>query len=177
LGCPLLTIDEVFSTYRDNYPARDPDASEIASDDERRMITQQEGLQELAPPPINDLAFGTPPYEPRSATNEKYLWVVRPDAVPFALELLSGVEFKRGCLSHTNLTGGKPAHSGGEMWFVDPETVVLNGGSGRYPPRSPAELEALTVAFKTCGFRVASMGWDEGVDAPARYLRGAPKWA
>lgn len=55
-------------------------------------------------------------------------------------------------------------------------SIVINGGSGRYRPRSPDELESAAKAFKESGYKVASMGWDTGVDAPARSLRGDLKW-
>jgi hypothetical protein len=104
------------------------------------------------------------------------LWVIGPEKIPHALEFLPDVAFHRGYLSHTNLTGGAPAHSGGELWFTTASSIVINGGSGRYPPRSPEELEAVAAAFKGVGFQVASMGWDEEINAPARYLRGTPNW-
>jgi hypothetical protein len=52
----------------------------------------------------------------------------------------------------------------------------LNGGSGRYPPRSAEELDDVAKAFKAIGYKVAHMGWDAGTNAPARYLRGDPLW-
>jgi len=171
-----VSIDEAFANYRGTYPVRGPDRSRIASNDELRQLTPAEGLRELAPPPCADVITGSPPYAPRTQSREKYLWVIGPEKIPHALEFLPDVAFHRGYLSHTNLTGGAPAHSGGELWFTTASSIVINGGSGRYPPRSPEELEAVAAAFKGVGFQVASMGWDEEINAPARYLRGTPNW-
>src|SRR5262249_20746089 len=146
----LKDVNEAFAEYRQSYPPRDPDMSRVVSNDELRQLTGDEGLRELTPPPCEDVVCGQPPYVPNTRLEEKYLWVVSPEAVQYALELLPGVIFQRGRLSHTNLTGGHPAHSGGEIWFIDPSSVVVNGGSGRYPPRSPDELDAAAQAFKKC---------------------------
>jgi hypothetical protein len=53
---------------------------------------------------------------------------------------------------------------------------MLPFNAGISQPRSPAELEAVALGFKGVGFRVASMGWDEEIKGPARYLRGTPGW-
>jgi hypothetical protein len=167
-------IDEGFAHYRQTYPVRDYDPSRVRSEEELRPITDAEGRRDLTPPPLAGVSFGVPPYAPTSFGTEKYIWAVLPAAVPFALE--TNADFENGRVTHTNLTSGEPAHSGGEMWIIDSASMVVNGGSGRYPPRSPEELEAVTLAFKACGFRVASMGWDEGVDRPARFVRGTLTW-
>jgi hypothetical protein len=166
--------DEGFASYRETYPVRDYDPTRVRSEDELRPLTAADGRRNLAPPPLSAVSFGVPPYAPAGSGTEKYIWVVLPRAVPFALE--TNASFESGRVTHTNLTSGQPAHSGGEMWIIDPLSMVVNGGSGRYPPRSPEELDAVTQAFKACGFEVASMGWDEGVNAPARFVRGTLKW-
>jgi hypothetical protein len=171
-----VSIDKIFTDYRKTYPARDPDLSRLGSNDELRQLTPAEGLRRLAPPPCSGVVTGSPPYAPQMQSKEKYLWVIGEESIVHALEQLPDVAFQRGYLSHTNLTGGAPAHSGGELWFTTASSIVINGGSGRYQPRSPAELEAVALGFKGVGFRVASMGWDEEIKAPARYLRGTPAW-
>jgi len=175
-GICVPTIGEAFSAYRTTYPARPADVSRVRFDDELRQLTEAEGLRNLDIPPCTNVVFGGPPSSDGEAAAEKYLWTVLPSSIPFALELLPGVPFQRGRLAHTNLTGAREAHSGGEMWFKDSESIFINGGSGRYGPRSPEELEAVAKAFKESGYKVASMGWDVGVNAPARSVRGDPKW-
>lgn len=172
----LPTIDKAFAGYRETYPPRLPDLSEITFEDETRQLTTEEGLRNFNVPPCTDVIFSPPPTKDGEAAAQKYLWVVSSRSIPFALELLPSISFKRGRLAHTNLTGGQEAHCGGEVWFIDFTSIVINGGSGRYRPRSPDELESAAKAFKESGYKVASMGWDTGVDAPARSLRGDLKW-
>src|SRR4051812_14056378 len=172
----LTIVGDAFASYRERYPCRPPVRSEIGSEDELRRLTADEGMGMLPPSPCEGVLQGIAPLAAGQSASEKYLWVVMPEGVPFALELLPGVMFERGRLAHTNLTGGADAHSGGEMWFIDQSSVVLNGGSGRYPPRSSQELEAVALGFKAAGYNVASMGWDAGANVPARILRGDPKW-
>lgn len=121
---------------------------------------------------IGSLA-GQPPIEthPNSGLNT-YLWVIMPDSIPYILEeaaIKDSLESKR--VTHTNLSGGNDAHCGGELWVKDAQSFVISGGSGRYRPRSKTELDHITSSFRGCGFRVASLGWDEEISGPVRYLR------
>jgi hypothetical protein len=168
--------DASFEAYRQKHASRDPDLANMRFADELRQLTTAEGLNELASPPYAPAKTGNPPRRAREAESTKYLWVVAPTTVPFALESLPEVRLQRGRLSHTNLTGGGPAHSGGEMWFTEASIIVMNGGSGRYLPRSAEELEDVAKAFKAVGYKVAHMGWDNELQVPARYLRGDPRW-
>jgi len=106
----------------------------------------------------------------------KYLWLVRPDDVMAALEygpLRRSVT--NGPIKHTNLGTGD-AHCGGELWFIDSNSLFINGCSGRFPPRSEQELNALTSAFRAAGYKVCSFGWSE-IGGPARVLRANDiKW-
>jgi hypothetical protein len=102
----MPTIDEAFAAYRSKYPMRPPDTSEIAYDDETRQLTPEEGLKNLKAPPCADIVTSSPPTKDGEAAAQKYLWVVLPKSIPFALELLPNMSFKRGRLAHTNLTGG-----------------------------------------------------------------------
>jgi hypothetical protein len=168
--------DTSFEPYRKKYASRGPNLANKRFDDELRQLTIAEGLNELAPPPCTAAKTGAPPSMAKEAESTKYLWVVAPSTVPFALELLANAKLQRGRLSHTNLTGGGRAHCGGEMWFTDVSIIVMNGGSGRYPPRSMDELDDVAKAFKAVGYKVAHMGWDEDTNTPARFLRGDPQW-
>lgn len=173
---PLIGTEKTFESYRTKHPARAPNLANQKSADELRQITTAEGLHELAPPPCATAKVGTPPKQAREGVAAKYLWVVASTSVPFALEQLPNAQLDRGYLSHTNLTGGAQAHSGGEMWFTDPSIIIMNGGSGRYPARSADELDDVAKAFRATGYKVAHMGWDIELNAPARYLRGDPQW-
>lgn len=166
-----------FGTYRERFPIRRPLFRSEPHEDELRPITTDEGLAFLTPAPASGMKTGEPPRARGESADSKYLWVVRPDLVPHALEQGENrAVLHRGYLAHTNLTEGRPSHCGGEMWFPDADTVVLNGGSGRYPPDSLEELSEVALAFRACGFRVAHMGYDEETAQCARFLRGEPQW-
>ena len=71
---------------------------------------------------------------------------------------------------HTNLTGGGEAYLGGELWFSSESALYLSAGSGRYPPCNAAQLEEATEVFKSFGYDVTSLGWDDGADEAKRFL-------
>ena len=166
-----------FEAYRERYAVRAPDLNRQIFADEVRLLSAEEGLEQLRPAPAQNPKIGTPPSLSASTGANKYLWVVARNDVPIALEELKpGVTLQRGRLAHTNLTGGQSAHCGGELWFLDDSTVILNGGSGRYPPQSSTELMDVAEGFKQAGYRSASMGWDTERNLPHRTLRGEPEW-
>ena len=115
---------------------------------------------------------------PESSTDArqgKHLWVFFESAIPYVLEAApkASPALTSGVGKHTNLTGGAPASSGGELW-VDPASanlIYVNGASGRYGPTSPAALEDAVAVFHGRGFEVVSFGWDDDAGKPARVLR------
>ena len=67
-------------------------------------------------------------------TRHRYVWVIDATGIPFILE--RGLCALKGrSPKHSNLTGGKPASMGGELWFRTESSLYLSGGSGRYRPR------------------------------------------
>lgn len=127
-------------------------------------------------PPVHGIIMGKVPTS-RLDAKAKYLWVVAMAGVPSALEIpQGGTKLSRGRLAHTNLTGGDEAHTAGELWFYDQTSIVINGGSSRYRPRNPEELESVARSFQAAGYKVASMGFDE--TGPLRTLRKGeePEW-
>lgn len=173
----MTTASPVFDPFRATYPARDPDLARQRFPDECRQLKSGEGINDLSIAPTKSFELGVPPGMQVSESIAKYLWVVAPVTVPVAIEQpRPGVVVQRGYLSHTNLTGGAPAHCGGELWFLDDSTIVLNGGSSRYAPRSAAELDSAARGFKSAGYRVATMGWNDETASSNRFLRGDPQW-
>ena len=177
---PLLGAISAFATYRSDssYAVRSPDLATKQSDDELVLLSGDHGVRELDVPPAEGVQFAMPP-----SPNDKYIWVINPCGLPCSLErlpdivaVLPGLAKRSGRISHTNLSGGQDAHSGGEMWFPNDKTIILNGGSGRYPPRSANELADIVLAFRACGWRTASMGWDTETNFASRVLRGVPQW-
>ncbi|WP_051327015.1 hypothetical protein [Desulfatibacillum aliphaticivorans] len=173
-------VSGYFEDHRSVYPARNPDLKRQQYPDEVTQIGAEEGLFEIEFPCPEKIKFGAAPKsreDEAKAMQTKYLWVVAMENVPAALEYCgNGRHFERGRLSHTNLTGGKAAHTAGELWFYDARTVVINGGSSRYKPRNSEELASAAQAFRDAGFSVASMGWDNETAREFRFLRGEPEW-
>ena len=165
-----------FGPYRNRYPTRGP-AIPAANPDERRMLGIPDGVQFFSDAPFPVRSQDLNPTEISPDNDKRCLWAVRTLDVPFVREHVSvSPPLPSGVCKHTNLTGGEDAHCGGEVWFVSGHRLIINGASGRYPPRELPELEEIVRAFETAGYEVWSMGWDSEVDRPARILRGSPPW-
>src|SRR5882672_8818343 len=158
----MTTASPLFDNYRSRYHARPPNLDRQQFPDEVRLITAAEGLVDLTTAPTNAFQQGVPPGMQVTDSINKYLWVIGPGEVPVAIEgPRPERQVQRGSLSHTNLTGGGNAHCGGELWFIDDSTVIINGASSRYAPRGASELNEIAVSFKACGYRTATMGWND----------------
>jgi len=125
-------------------------------------MTQAEGLLELADGPSEGEASNA---NRTLATDwesgDLQLWVVRTGDVVHAPENCEfGSKRTAGVVKHTNLTGGALAFAAGEIVFVGPSQLVVNGCSGRYPVRSKEAMDAVAMAFKNSGYDVWSTGWD-----------------
>lgn len=87
---------------------------------------------------------------------------MRADDVAYAAEVCDfSTGMIGGKLKHTNLTGGEPAFSGGELLILNDNTLVVSGDSGRYGPRSADEMLDVAIAFRNAGYTVYSTGYDE----------------
>ena len=165
-----------FGPYRNRYPTRGP-AIPVADPEERRMLGIPDGVQIFSDAPFPVRSQDLNPSETGPHHDMRCLWVVRTLDVPFVREHVSvSPPLPSGVCKHTNLTGGEDAHCGGEVWFVSGQRLIVNGASGRYPPRDLPELEEIVRAFEAAGYEVWSMGWDSEVNGPARILRGSPPW-
>ena len=154
-----------------------PPSEMIANDDQVKQMAAEHGLLEWVDGTAAQKATPVPPLLDLHQTQAARLWVVREDDVVHAEEHCAfGAALESGVIKHTNLTGGKAAFSGGELLFLDAETVVVNGCSGRYGPRTEAELHQAVRAFAESGFGVWSMGFDEETNRPARFLGTHPEW-
>ena len=164
-----------FETHRADYVAREPNLETQQFADELVKSSIGKDVLHMIESPddrveIGDMTAG-------SRENAKYLWLVGRNEVLVGLERGStGRSLSRGRLAHTNLAGGKPAHTGGELWFRDAGSVWLNGGSGRYQPRSPEELESVADVARVAGYSVCSAGWDTEQNRPQRFFRGDEPW-
>ena len=160
---PLSALDK----FRSRYSARPPEWPPIHP--EGFGLTEADGVRMLGRAPARGVAFGKPPSSWNGACDNRYLWIIDGNGVPYVLEspvqALGGKEPK-----HTNLTGGGPAYLGGELWFESDAKIYVSGGSGRYPPASEAQLDDAVCIFSQFGYNAASLGWDDGTGAAKRYL-------
>lgn len=168
----MASASPFFDEYRATYPARQPDLQKQRFADEVTDLSSNGDIVFVETAPTNGMTLGKP--QPTNVTDPaKYLWLVTPKELLGALEFgSSGRATARRRLAHTNLSGGKIAHAGGEMWFPGPSSVWMTGGSGRYPPATAIELEAIATAFAAAGYSVRSAGWDVEINRPARVFRG-----
>lgn len=140
--------------------------------DEIQDLTGSNEVRAVPIPPAEGWVVGDPPANP-----SKHLWLITPENVLSALEYGPlGISTQRGRLAHTNLSGGRPAHCGGEMWFRDSESVWFTGASGRYSPRSQDELDYAVGCLRSAGYQVACCGWDVETNSPARMFREGIEW-
>jgi hypothetical protein len=169
---PVLSA---LNRYRASHHERDPNLARVGNPDELALISLEDGRLELAEC-APSTGFLLDPSETFNR-DKKYLWVVGRDDVRCALEFgVFGRSRARGSLTHTNLTGGKSAHSGGEAWFSSDTRLIFNGSSGRYPARTEKELDDLADALRRGGYECAHMGWDNENQRSARLIRGELKW-
>jgi hypothetical protein len=158
-----------FDNFRSQFVARTPNLAVQQFPDETEDSRNSDEVRPLTIAPAAGCAYGDPEDQ-----GTKFLWLVCVKEIPAALENGElGRSMKRGRLAHTNLSGGEPAHCGGELWFRDDHSMWLNGASGRYHPRSAEELEAVAQCFRNSGYLVACCGWDEETNKAARLFRDA----
>ncbi len=133
----------------------------------------EHGLRAIGRPEAQPYGVSQAPATRNQADVHRHLWAIGPLEVPYALEECPfGQSLRRGMIKHTNLTGGGDAHCGGEAWFLSDDVVVINGRSGRYGPSSNEQLRAAGQALRACGYKVASMGFDEETGEPASIVVG-----
>ncbi len=156
---------------------RSPPSDLIANKDQVKQMSPADGLLDWVDG--NGLPRAAPPAPllDSSHVEQAELWVVRVHDVVHAPErCLFGRTLESGVIKHTNLTGGSPAFCGGELLLLDTDTVVVNGRSGRYGPRTREELDSATKAFAESGYGVWSMGFDDEANRPAPFVGVRPVW-
>ena len=83
----------------------------------------------------------------------KYIWVITSKGIFIAHEETQGHpnRFRTG-LCHSNLTGGKKAYQGGELWFLNDDSIVINFYSGRYGAETEEQKRAVVNYFYSVGY-------------------------
>jgi hypothetical protein len=162
--------------------ARHPPAQLIANKDQTVQMNQEHGLQvwqdrEKVTSESSSISKAPPEITPAMLA-QQHLWVVRQDDVVHALEKCEfGLTLESKVIKHTNLTGGAAAYCGGELLFLNEKTVVINGCSGRYGPRSEEEMLLAAKAFSNSGYKVWHMGYDDEADRPIPFIGVKPQLA
>ena len=135
-------------------------ARAISSERELISLQVEDGLRVLATSPASDIRTGRPPSGRSDGGENRYLWIIDRRGVPYVCEV--GIAALEGDQpKHSNLPSDGRAHVGGELWFRDQSCLYVSGGSGRYPPREPAELAAAIDVFRGYDYGVQSLGWDD----------------
>ena len=85
----------------------------------------------------------------------RYLWIIDEFGnLSIILETTSNPEAARKCVCHSNMTGGREALQGGEVWFLSPKSIVLNFRSGRYGAETPDHEKAVVEYWEFFDFTV-----------------------
>ena len=174
----MSLTDQAFDKLRTCLGSpRLPPPELIANDDQVKQMSVDDGLAHWVDGSAITKPAPSPPLLSPKQVEARHLWVVRQYDVVHAKETCSfGKCLESEVIKHTNLTGGAAAFSGGEIIFLDAETVVVNGCSGRYGPRSQSELDLAVRAFAESGYGVWSMGFDDDTNRPAQFLGIYPEW-
>jgi hypothetical protein len=144
---------------------------------ETDLLPEVDGLTSLVDGPGTDAQAVTslPPLQKGKLPASVRLWVVRSDDVVHAEEACAfGASRSAKKLKHTNLTGGEPAFTAGELLFLENGALLLTGDSGRYGARNANEMRDVAIAFRNSGYTVYSLGYDDEADRAAPLISGAP---
>ena len=163
----LPSAPDALAKFREKYSPRDPLLPSTAN--ESLLLDGTTGFRLLESAPARNVEFGHPPPTRQGGGTHRYLWVINDDGIPFIKEI--GLSVLNGKYpKHTNLTGGRPAYIGGELWFETTEQLFVSGGSGRYLPYDEEHLAEAVDVFRTYGYTVTSLGWDVDSQRPYRHL-------
>jgi hypothetical protein len=88
-----------------------------------------------------------------NAESSKYLWIIDEDGLIIIPEQTQNELAGRQVVCHTNITGGKPALQGGELWFDKEGTIYINNKSGRYGASTLNQREAILDYFRFVGYK------------------------
>lgn len=83
----------------------------------------------------------------------RYLWVIKSDGIFIIPEATPNPLSSRGIACHTNITGGKKAYQGGELWFGTDNKIYINPKSGRYGAENELQWETVIKIFQLAGYK------------------------
>ena len=84
----------------------------------------------------------------------KYLWIIDKNGLYIIPEKTENLRAARQVVCHSNITRGKKALQGGELWFLSKKEIVINYKSGRYGAESEIQEQAVIEYFEWLGFKV-----------------------
>ena len=84
----------------------------------------------------------------------KYLWIINDKGLFLLWEPTYANPSTRHMVCHTNLTAGEPAYQGGQLWFLEDGSVIIDFHSGRYGATSNLEEDGVLAYFKLVGYEV-----------------------
>jgi hypothetical protein len=133
---PQMSFAATIGSFRANYPPREMRVPAM-NDDKLRQMTDADGMVDLQTTVGVGLdaiaAVSEEPRDDKAAASGRILWVISPENMPVALEACDwGAQLESARIKHSNLTGGGAACSGGELWVVTDQGVLINAASGRY---------------------------------------------
>ena len=88
----------------------------------RKKSNPKDGLAFLRRAPASGVKFGNP-QKLEDPVRNTYLWVIDYRGIPYLIESRMDI-LDRHLPKHTNLTGGKSAYIGGELWFSDANSIL-----------------------------------------------------
>lgn len=175
--CAEVTTKAAFDSFRVMIGSPRLPAISCPTDEMRQMV-DADGLMKWVDGP--DRGGARPPAAPLvtpAMEADRHLWAVRKSDVVHARENCPfGSTNAVGVIKHTNLTGGAEAFASGELLFILKQSVIINGKSRRYGPRSESEMTAVAKAFRDSGYEVWSMGYDVEAGLPYPFVGVAPEW-
>lgn len=77
----------------------------------------------------------------------RYLWVITATGMHIILEATPNPASQRQIVVHSNITGGKAALQGGELWFGTDGVVYINYRSGRYGAMTEQQMQTVVEYF------------------------------
>lgn len=126
-------------------------SKKVSNKDELTLLAKRGGLQTRKTQRFSGVKLGD-----RLIRRNTYLWTIDGRGVNIALEKTS--VGKNSVIKHTNISAR--ASIGGEAWFKNQNTVVINAASGRFGYKAGATARQWSQAIKaweSLGYRVEAV--------------------
>lgn len=167
-------IREVLLNYEKNNKRKLPNLLTLQYEDELKQLKWKHGVRRF--PPSKKIIKKSKTSITNCEKTTPFLWVALKDKIKIITEKTNStwiLTLKKA--KHTNITGGGKAHAGGELWFIDNDSIVVTFSSGRYGPSSESELIRMSSFMQKClqsiKYSAKILGWDSGIGRPTKYPR------